>query len=332
MDRSTRNGETAWRAVPGGVHGGCCCGAHHLGSSPRSLGHTQLGVAGAQHKLCDRSEGKPVLLVHGFGASLGQFRKNIPELAKSNKVYAIDLLGFGGSSKPTDLKFTMQVWCDQLVAFVQDVVQADCGDQSVVIVGNSIGSLAGMMAETVLPEDTVRGLCLLNCAVGMNNKAGSGDWRITLAMPIFFLIDLILKSPLGKIIFEKVRQRETLKGALQSIYCSTESVDDELVEMFYQPACEEGAQEVFVNIYTGPEGGPSPLEVLPKVKAPILTLWGDGDVLSPVDGPVGSVFSILPESRPNTQFELLPGVGHCLHDDQPELVHEKLVPWLAELP
>jgi pimeloyl-ACP methyl ester carboxylesterase len=30
--------------------------------------------------------GEPVLLVHGFGASHGQWRKNIPELAKTHKV------------------------------------------------------------------------------------------------------------------------------------------------------------------------------------------------------------------------------------------------------
>lgn len=41
--------------------------------------------------------GAPVILVHGFGLSSGHYRKNIVELAKTNKVYAIDLLGFGVS-------------------------------------------------------------------------------------------------------------------------------------------------------------------------------------------------------------------------------------------
>ncbi len=30
--------------------------------------------------------GKPVLLVHGFGASLGHWRKNVPALAQTHKV------------------------------------------------------------------------------------------------------------------------------------------------------------------------------------------------------------------------------------------------------
>ena len=44
-----------------------------------------------------------VLLVHGFGASISHFRYNIPQLVEeqhAHTVYAIDLLGLGGSEKP----------------------------------------------------------------------------------------------------------------------------------------------------------------------------------------------------------------------------------------
>lgn len=47
----------------------------------------------------------PILLIHGFGASVGHFRKNIPTLVgEGYRVYAIDLLGFGASDKPTDVE------------------------------------------------------------------------------------------------------------------------------------------------------------------------------------------------------------------------------------
>eukprot|EP01023_Acetabularia_acetabulum_P056831 TRINITY_DN65990_c0_g1_i1.p1 TRINITY_DN65990_c0_g1~~TRINITY_DN65990_c0_g1_i1.p1 ORF type:complete len:142 (+),score=9.02 TRINITY_DN65990_c0_g1_i1:180-605(+) len=45
--------------------------------------------------------GEPVLLIHGFGASIGHYRKIFTELSKDHKVYALDLLGFGASDKPT---------------------------------------------------------------------------------------------------------------------------------------------------------------------------------------------------------------------------------------
>ena len=50
-------------------------------------------------------EALDVLLVHGFGASIGHFKKNIAELvAKGYNVHAIDLLGFGESEKPLDYR------------------------------------------------------------------------------------------------------------------------------------------------------------------------------------------------------------------------------------
>lgn len=47
----------------------------------------------------------PILLIHGFGASVGHFRKNFPALVGAGyRVYAIDLLGFGASDKPKDVE------------------------------------------------------------------------------------------------------------------------------------------------------------------------------------------------------------------------------------
>ena len=48
---------------------------------------------------CAGESGSPILLVHGFGASAYHWRYNIPELAKRHRVYAVDLLGFGWSTK-----------------------------------------------------------------------------------------------------------------------------------------------------------------------------------------------------------------------------------------
>ena len=54
--------------------------------------------------------GRPLLLIHGFGASIGHWRKNIPALAEGGyRVFALDLLGFGGSDK-APLNYTLELW------------------------------------------------------------------------------------------------------------------------------------------------------------------------------------------------------------------------------
>ncbi len=78
------------------------------------------------------------------------------------QVYAIDLLGQGGSEKPL-LAYEMELWRDQILDFMAEFVQ-----QPAAIVGNSLGSLASLMVAAAAPE-RVAGVTLLNCA--------GGGWR-----------------------------------------------------------------------------------------------------------------------------------------------------------
>ncbi|KAL8482491.1 hypothetical protein ACS0TY_028605 [Phlomoides rotata] len=269
----------------------------------------------------------PLLLVHGFGASIAHWRRNIPTLAQSHTVYTIDLLGFGASDKPAGFQYTMEVWAQLILDFLDEVVQ-----RPTVLLGNSVGSLACVIAAAESSRSLVRGIVLLNCAGGMNNKAIVDDWRIKLLLPLLWLFDFLLNQRgIASFLFDRVTQRENLRNVLLSVYGNKESVDDDLVEIIRKPALGEGALDAFVSIVTGPPG-PNPVQLIPKITMPVLVLWGDQDPFTPIDGPVGKFFSSLPARSSNVNLFLLEGVGHCPHDDRPDLVHEKLLPWLASLP
>ncbi|XP_021721080.1 uncharacterized protein LOC110688623 isoform X1 [Chenopodium quinoa] len=272
----------------------------------------------------------PLVLVHGFGASVPHWRRNITTLAQDHTVYAIDLLGFGASDKPAGFMYTMETWAGLLLDFLNEVVQ-----EPAVLIGNSVGSLACVIsaAESCQrSQPLVSGLVLLNCAGGMNNKAIVDDWRIKLLIPVLWLIDFLLKQkPIASALFERVKQRENLRNVLLSVYGCKESVDDTLVEIIKEPADGEGALDAFVSIVTGPPGA-SPVKLMPRITIPVLVLWGDQDPFTPLDGPVGRYFTSLPSSCRNVTLSVLSGVGHCPHDDRPALVHEKLLPWLSDLP
>ncbi|KAL6207649.1 hypothetical protein ACLB2K_018605 [Fragaria x ananassa] len=268
----------------------------------------------------------PVLLVHGFGASIPHWRRNIKTLAKNYTVYAIDLIGFGASDKPTGFSYTMEKWAELILDFLDEVVQ-----KPTVLIGNSVGSLACVISASESKQGLVRGLVLLNCSGGMNNKAIVDDWRIKLIFPLLLLIDFLLQQrPIASFIFERVRQRESLRNILSSVYANKESVDDELVEIIMEPTNDPGALDAFVSIVTGPPG-PNPVQLIPGLSLPILVLWGDEDPFTPLDGPVGKYFSSLPSQQSNVSLSVLQGVGHCPHDDRPNLVHDRLLPWLANL-
>lgn len=71
------------------------------------------------------------------------------------------------------------------------------------------------MNYSVQPDSSqslVRGVVLLNCAGGMNNKAIVDDWRIKLLLPLLWLVDFLLKQKaIASAIFERVKERYSLQ-------------------------------------------------------------------------------------------------------------------------
>ncbi|KAJ0085683.1 hypothetical protein Patl1_06929 [Pistacia atlantica] len=247
-----------------------------------------------------------LLLVHGFGASIPHWRRNIAVLEKNYTVYAIDLLGFGASDKPAGFSYTMEAWAQLILDFLAEVVQ-----KPTVLIGNSVGSLA----------------CVICCLRQLLMIGGSSCY-----LPLLWFFDFLLRQRvIASAIFERVKQRDTLRNALLSIYGNKEFVDDVLVEIIREPANDEGALDAFVSIVTGPPG-PNPVQLMTSISLPVLVLWGDNDPFTPLDGPVGKYFSSLPSQKSNVKLFVLEGAGHCPHDDRPDLVHEKLLPWLANFP
>ncbi|KAK9907565.1 hypothetical protein WJX75_006039 [Coccomyxa subellipsoidea] len=266
--------------------------------------------------------GPPVVLIHGFGASIGHFRKNIPALAEHYKVYAIDLLGFGASDKPP-LTYSTELWRDQLLDFLRDFTDAPA-----VLIGNSIGSLISLMANAEGGPGMVRGTVLLNCAGGMNTKGLTDDWRVRLAFPFFLLIDFLLsRQRIARWLFDGFRTKENLRKALLAVYKNEEAVDDALVDLIHVPSGAEGALEAFVSVISGPPG-PRPEAIFDNVGGPLLLLWGEDDTVTPLDGPVAKFLKAAVDRRPDTEFVVLPGTGHCLHDDDPPRVNRQILSWL----
>ncbi|KAK7391803.1 hypothetical protein VNO78_20225 [Psophocarpus tetragonolobus] len=100
----------------------------------------------------------PLLLVHGFGASLPHWRRNIKTLAQNYTVYAIDLLGFGASDKPPGFQYTMETWSQLILDFLNEVIQ-----KPTVLIGNSVGSLACVIAAAGMFDWSLSGCrCKLN--------------------------------------------------------------------------------------------------------------------------------------------------------------------------
>lgn len=65
-----------------------------------SLEVVKVGRAGVSALVAGPEDGEPLLLLHGLGGTKASWLTVIPQLAETYRVYAVDIPGFGASSKP----------------------------------------------------------------------------------------------------------------------------------------------------------------------------------------------------------------------------------------
>lgn len=124
------------------------------------IGET-VQAAGIRTNYHDQGEGPPVLLIHGSGPGVtawANWRLNMPELAKSFRVLAPDMVGFGYTEPPREGIRDKKVWVDHLAGFL-DAMKLD----KVSIVGNSYGG-ALTLAFMIAHPDRVERAVLMGAA------------------------------------------------------------------------------------------------------------------------------------------------------------------------
>ncbi|KAF9686507.1 hypothetical protein SADUNF_Sadunf03G0165800 [Salix dunnii] len=225
------------------------------------------------------NSGPALVLVHGFGANSDHWRKNIPVLAKSHRVYSIDLIGYGYSDKPNPREFgdksfyTFETWATQLNDFCVDVVKDDA-----FFICNSIGGVVGLQAAVIDPQ-ICKGIMLLNISLRLLHIKKQ-PW---FGRPFIRSFQSLLRNTaLGKAFFESVASSESVRSILCQCYHDTSQVTEELVQKILLPGLEPGAADVFLEFICY-SGGPLPEELLPQVKCPVLIVWGDKDPWEPIE-------------------------------------------------
>ena len=263
--------------------------------------------------------GAAIVLVHGFGASSGHWRKNIPTWAQSFRVFAIDLIGFGLSHKPTPgigIDYTFETWGSLLADFCREVV-----GESAFFVANSIGCIAAMQTAVISPE-LVRGIVQLNCSLRLLHDRRRATQNPLKRYGTRLIQNLLAIPAIGEFFFSRVATAKTVRAALSQAYIRKTAITDDLIEMLLAPSRSPRAWEVFVA-FTRYSQGPLPEDLLPILSCRTLLLWGDRDPWEPV-----ALARKLAEFPSVDDFIELPGVGHCPQDEAPERVNPIVEQWI----
>jgi pimeloyl-ACP methyl ester carboxylesterase len=264
-----------------------------------------------------RTDLPALLLVHGFGASVGHWRKNIPALAEAARVFAIDLIGFGASAKPADFAYTFENWGALLHDFLKEVI----GGRAV-LVGNSIGAIAVMQSAILASRELVSHVILINCSLRLLHESKQAQLPRYRRWGSRLLQKLLGNRLVAQLFFLQVKQPQTVRRILQQAYAEHSAITEELIRILLKPAQDPHAVDVFMAFVRYSQG-PTPEELLASLPCPAILLWGECDPWEPIA--LGRQLSQFPAVK---AFIPIAGAGHCPQDEVPEVVNRLILDYL----
>jgi len=273
---------------------------------------------------------KSILLIHGFGASKKHWRHNQDFLSKIFNCYAIDLLGFGESSQPSALlnyehykenstKYSFDLWSNQISKFCSEVIKSP-----VYLVGNSIGGVIALKAAEILKDDC-KGIILIDCAQRTmdDKRLNKNDIFMNLVRPL--LKTLVRQRIISNTLFERAANPKVIKKILEQAYPSGKNIDEELIDILYQPSKRKNSKEAFrgfINLFDDYLA----TDLFDKVSAPIQLIWGEKDPWEPL-----SEAKEWKEKFKNIKrLDIIQGAGHCPHDEEPNKTNRLICEFLQE--
>ena len=282
------------------------------------------------------SNSKPVVvLIHGFGACKEHWRHNLKDLTEQFDVVAIDLVGFGNSSKPPSLldgelptsgqsnvRYGIDFWAGQVTAFIKAHIR-----QPVALVGNSIGGVVALAAASQLEQEgkSAAGVVLIDCAQRAidEKRVNEQPFGRRLGRPL--LKTLVRKRWLTNTLFRSLAQRGVIRAVLRQAYPTGSNIDDMLVNILYRPTQDAGASESFrgfINLFNDRLAP----DLLSELKTAVSIIWGSKDPWEPIkEAQRWQRYPCV-----NT-FQTVTGAGHCPHDEAPDQVNPLLIEMLKPM-
>jgi len=254
----------------------------------------------------------PIVMLHGFAAGIAFWLMNLEEISEHRPLYAIDLLGFGRSSRPafsTDAKTIEQQFVDSIEKWRELM-----GIDSMILLGHSFGGFLATSYAMKYP-DRIEHLILADPwgYTEARDMRGEPLWKRSLVKIFQKMAPLAIiraAGPYGEWLVKKAR-RDILRKY-------EKAVEDRNVIGQYIHQCNSAnptGEHAFHNLLHGGPWAKHPIgeRVLAGMKSdiPITFLYGEK---SWMDNKYGE---IIKEARPNsyTQIVLIPFAGHHVYSD-----------------
>ena len=216
----------------------------------------------------EQGTGRPIVLLHGLGASTYMWRHLAPPLAKEHRVIAIDLKGFGRSDKPVDFNYRIE----DHAALVRGLIVKLALD-NVTLVGHSFG---GAVALLLAVDEERRGDRRISRLVLMNTPAFEQSPSLAIS---------VLRLPLVPYVLLPILTPEFgARAILTPVNGDATTLKQRDIDAYAQPLREPGALHALIETGRGvePEKLEEVISYYHQLQQPSLIIWCRHDPTVPL--------------------------------------------------
>lgn len=261
----------------------------------------EVKVDGARIVYADMGQGKPVVLLHGLGGSLFDWRHIAPELARRGwRVIVPDMLGAGESDAPANADYSVRAQAGRVVALLDSL-----GIRRASFVGNSYGGGVSLMVATEWP-DRVEKLALLDAACYPDG------------LPLdYYLLYAACQVPgIPEKVIERLPPEPVACLLLHRLYYDASLITRDVVRSYAVEVAPSSRRQALVKMARciKPPRLSRHLARVKKIDRPAIVIWGEHDSIFPV-----ALGRRLARDL-GTRCEVIANAGHLPHMEQPEKV------------
>jgi pimeloyl-ACP methyl ester carboxylesterase len=262
-------------------------------------------------KIMGKNNNRPIVLIHGFGATSHTWFKIVPALSSQYALYLIDLKGYGGSPRPSDGRYTLKEQVELLRKFINVNNLKD-----ITLIGHSYGGGVALLTALSYQMENlklIRNIILID-PMAYQQKL---PWFIkALRLPIF-----------SEVISCIVPDKLQVKMVMRSAFFDPEKISDESVEAYAESLGITGGH--MSNIAVARQILPDDIDSITKsysnLKIPCLIVWGDNDNIIPLE-----IGKKLNNAITNSKLCVVENCGHMPHEECPERVIKCIIHFLSE--
>jgi len=243
--------------------------------------------------------GPPLLLIHGFSASLHTWEPWVARLGDEYRIISLDLPGHGLTRAPAGYQASIDAYREVVHEFVRQK-----GLEHFALAGSSMGGNVAWEYALAYPEQ-VNALILVDASGWPDTRAEATE------EPQVFKL---LRNPtLGPIMVQLDSSRLVRQGLEASFYDAS-LVDDTMLNRYVQLARAPGHRDILLqmtlNYRTRPSATP---ERLAALRMPVLIMTGDTDRLVPPEHA-----QQFHDAIAGSQLVTFESTGHIPQEEKPD--------------